>query len=79
MTQLVRGKEVTTNGAGREADFDIEAYDGQESTYTDAEQVRAENDGADSARNFEDLTPEERDAKASQMMELFISMILHKN
>lgn len=61
LTALVRGEEVATDeGAEREADFDIDSYADQEFTYSDAEQVRAENDGAESAKNFENMTPEEQ-------------------
>ncbi len=68
MTQLVRGEEVAgADGAGDGSDFDIDAYEDREFTYSDAEQVRAENDGAESARNFEDMTPVERAAEIADL------------
>lgn len=68
LTALVRGEEVATaEGVEREADFDIDAYADREFTYSDAEQVRAENDGAASARNFEDMTPAEQAAEIADL------------
>ncbi len=68
LTQLVRGEEVSAaDDAGNGSDFDIDAYADREFTYSDAEQVRAENDGAASARNFEDMTPAEQAAEIADL------------
>lgn len=51
-----------------DSDFDPDAdWDGYAFAYSDAEEIKAENDGADFAKNFDNLTPEERQQEMAKM------------
>ncbi len=60
MTTLINGEKKNAEQSNSKVDHDP--------TYTDADQVREENDGADFAMNFEEMSPEERDIEGQQMM-----------